>query len=153
MTAARQVPPLGALLGYGAMLPLAAGSIGVWLLPAPWTALLLRCTLIWGGAILAFLAGVRRGLSFRTEGGPTAAQLLGMLWLFALALAALLAPWPTLSCALLLVGYASVAILDLPAAHDGEAPSFFARLRPPQMLAALASLVLLGARAIMGGWA
>ena len=147
------VPPLGALLGYGAMLPLAAGAIGVWLLPAPWTALLLRCTLVWGGAILAFLGGVRRGLSFRTEGGPTAAQVLGMLWLFALAFAALVMPWPAPSCALLLVGYASVAILDSLAAQDGEAPGFFARLRPPQMLVALASLVLLGARAIVGSWA
>ena len=150
MTAMRPVPLLGALFGYGAMIPLAASALAVWLSPAPWPAVAMRLGLVWAGAILAFLAGVRRGLSFRTEGGPTAAQLLGMLWLFALAFAALASPWPAASCGLLLAGYASVAVLDSVAARHGEAPGFFARLRPPQMLIALVSLVVLAARIMIG---
>lgn len=145
----RPVPPLSALFGYGAMIPLAASAAAVWLLPAPWPAIALRLGLVWAGAILAFLAGVRRGLSFWTEGGPTSAQLLGMLWLFALAFLALASPWPAASCALLLAGYASVAILDPAAARHGEAPGFFASLRPPQMLIALVSLAALAARTAM----
>ncbi len=153
VTAKRPVPLLGLLFGYGAMLPLVLSAAASWLLPAPWPVLALRLGLIWASAILAFLAGVRRGLSFRTEGGPTTAQLLGMLWLFALAFAALAAPWPVVSCALLLVGYASVAVLDTLAARDGEAPGFFASLRPPQMLIALVSLAVLAARVAMGNLA
>ena len=149
MTAVRPVPPLSALFGYGAMIPLAASAAAVWLLPASWPAFALRLGLTWAGAILAFLAGVRRGLSFRTAGGPTAAQLLGMLGRVALAFAALALPWPAASCALLLAGYASVAVLDPEAAQHDEAPSFFARLRPPQMLVALVSLAALAARMLM----
>lgn len=144
------VPALSLVFGYGAMLPLVAAACIGWAFPAPWAAAILAAALVWAGAILAFLAGVRRGLSFRTQGGPTVSQLVGMLWLFALAVAALASPWALLSCALLLIGYASVAVMDRVAAGTGEAPAFFAVLRPPQMLLAMASLVAVAARLMTG---
>jgi hypothetical protein len=91
-------------------------------------------TAIWGDAVLAFLAGIRRGLSSRTPGGVDFAQMATMLWLFPLALAALVSPRPILSLGLLIVGYASIAVLDPAAAARREAPLFFRRLRPGQML-------------------
>jgi hypothetical protein len=116
-------------------------------------------TILWGCAILTFLAGVRRGVSFRTPGGATFAQIATMLWLFLIGLAAL---WAFVlgggqraagatfaSLALLLVGYVSLGVLDPLAARRGEAPLFFARLRPVQMLIPLASLAaLLALRAV-----
>jgi hypothetical protein len=106
---------------------------------------------IWAGAVLAFLAGVRRGLSFHTAGGPTRTQLLTMLWLFGLAVFGLLSSWLVISILLLLIGYGSIAVLDLIAASQDEVPSFFARLRPPQMLLPVISLLLLAAFALLYG--
>ena len=103
---------------------------------------------IWGAAILLFLAGVTRGLSFFTAGGPRPIQLATMGWLFLLGLAGLMLP-PLYALAALIVGYGSVALLDPPAARRGEAPAHFARLRPPQMLVAIAGLVALALRLIL----
>ena len=113
------------------MLPFAAGAIAAWMFR---DATPIRLTIIWGGGILAFLAGVRRGLSFRTPGGEAFAQIATMLWLFMLAVAALASPWLVSAATMLLVGYISVAILDPRAAARQEVPLFFARLRPLQMM-------------------
>jgi hypothetical protein len=133
-----QIPALGKIFGWAAMLPFADGAIAVWLLPdaAPAVAL----TILWGGAVLLFLAGVRRGLSFRTPGGEDAAQIATMLGWFLLALAALVSPLPAALLVLLIAGYVSAAVLDPLAARRREAPLFFARLRPVQMLVPIASL-------------
>lgn len=139
------VPPLSLALGSAPVLTLAACAAAVWLLPPFWSEKLAQAALVWAGAILAFLAGVRRGLSFRTAHGPTPAQLLTMLWLFVLAVAALLLPWHLVAIVSLLIGYASVFVLDPVAAGHDEVPRFFARLRPPQMLVAIVSLLVLGA--------
>jgi hypothetical protein len=133
-------PPLSVLLGWGAMLPFLPGVAATWLLHDRAAALASHLTLIWGGAILAFLAGVRRGLSFRTPGGPDAAQIVTMLWLFLLALAALVSPWPQAAAGALILGYGTMAVLDPLAAHRREVPLFFARLRPVQMLIPILSL-------------
>jgi hypothetical protein len=126
-----RIPWDGLILGYGAMLPFVAGAAAAWLWPeaaeraARWTAL-------WGGAILIFLSGVRRGLSFRTPGGPRWPQLAMFAWLFWAGLAALLLP-PGWALWVLLAGFASLMALDRRAALRGEAPLYFARLRPWQM--------------------
>lgn len=127
-----ETPWLGLIFGSAAMVPFAIGAVCAWVLPD--SVPVARLTAIWGGAVLAFLAGVRRGLSFRTPNGADFAQMATMLWLFVLALAALVSPWPILSLALLIVGYASIAVLDPAAATRREAPLFFRRLRPVQML-------------------
>ena len=96
--------------------------------------------MLWGGAILAFLAGVRRGLSFRSPKGETLPQMASMLYLFGLALLGLGAGVSKTALAPLILGFVSVAVLDTLAARREEVPPFFARLRPTQMIVVVASL-------------
>ncbi len=99
---------------------------------------------VWAAAILIFIAGVARGLSFFTEGGPRLSQLAVMLWRFLCGRAALVVPsiW---AFPILAAGYLSALAYDPHAARHGEAPRVFAALRPPQMIVALAGLVTLSA--------
>ena len=141
LTERPEIPLDGLLLGYGAMLPFPAAAALVLAVPEtePQALPLLR---LWAAAILLFLAGVRRGLSFRTEGGPRLSQIAMTLWLFGAGLLSLLLP-PHPSLALQLAAYASLLALDPLAARAGEAPLYFLRLRPPQMAIPAASLALL----------
>lgn len=132
----QDVPLLSIVLGYGPMLPFVAGALLVWFGPQDWTRAALHATLIWGCAILCFLAGVRRGVSFRMPHGPTVTQIVTMFVLFCLGLAALFAyalRSPTTALILLAIGYGGIGVLDPIAARHGEAPGFFSRLRPYQM--------------------
>ena len=77
-------PALGLILGYGATVPFIAAR------PEPRSSIIPRSlsfastlSSFGGAAILLFLAGVRRGLSFRTPGGATAGQIAASLWYFA----------------------------------------------------------------------
>jgi hypothetical protein len=144
ITESRRTPLLSVLLGWLAMVPFVIGAAAVWGLARD--TLALRLTILWGGAILAFLAGVRRGLSFRSPGGPDARQIAMMLWLFLLALGALGSPWPVASLVLLVGGYGTVGVLDPPAAERHEVPLFFAHLRPLQMLVPIVCLCAIGFR-------
>ena len=134
------VPVLGLLMGGVAMVPFVLLAAGLWLSPPEWSAAWLAWLIDWGGAILAFLAGVRRGLSFRTPGGERATQIVTTVWLYVLAALALMWPATPWRLGFLLAGYASLAIMDPLAAHRQEAPLFFARLRPVQMLVPIACL-------------
>lgn len=142
-------PTDSVLLGTAAILPLLAAAIGAWLLHPGWLPLLLGLGILWAAAVLVFLAGVRRGLAFRTPGGASAAQLGTMLWLFAAGLLALASPWPGPALMLLILGYASLALLDPWAARRGEAPPFLGRLRPAQMAIGLLALGALLARLLL----
>lgn len=146
MPGATRIPPLSMVLGYGPMAVFPLLALIGWLAPAPWPAVALAGGQGWGAVLLIFFAGVRRGLSFFTAGGPRWSQIATMFWFFLLGCAALLLA-PAIAYPLILVGYGSVALLDPPAARRGEAPAFFEQLRPPQMLVALigqaALLVLL----------
>ncbi|UYY59829.1 DUF3429 domain-containing protein [Sphingomonas sp. S2-65] len=133
-----RIPPLSLVLGYGPMLVILLLGIGAWTLRAP---VLADAALVWSAAILLFLSGVARGLSFFTEGGPRLTQLATMGLRFGLGVAALALPL-TLAWIALIFGYASLAITEPPAARHGEAPSYFAQLRPIQALIAVAGLVL-----------
>ena len=139
-----KTPPASIFFAYIAMLPLAAGAIFLWFAPEAQAFLVLNLVLFWGASILTFLAGVRRGVSFRTPSGPTIAQLAMMLWLFVLGFVALVATvwgFPLLASLIELAGYVSLAILDPVAAAKGEAPLFFERLRPVQMAIPILSLI------------
>ena len=141
-----EVPWLSVVFGYGPMLPLVLGALEAWRSAGPLRGEAILLTVIWAASILAFLAGVRRGLSFRTEGGPASAQLVTMFGLFVLALAALVAIVHGLAVyavALVLIGFVAVMVLDPVAARRGQAPLFFARLRPPQIAIAVLSLLAL----------
>jgi hypothetical protein len=133
-----RTPPLSLVLGYGpALVILAAGALA--LARVPW-ALPLGC--MWAAAILIFLAGVVRGLSFFTEGGPRLTQVAVMMARFGCGLVALLLP-PLLATPVLAIGYLTSLLYDPVAARSGAAPRYFAQLRPPQMLIALVGLALL----------
>ena len=105
--------PLESLaLAWAAMLPIAAGALACLLLHGAAAALALRLTVIWSGAVLCFLSGVRRGLSFRQAGGPLLSQLATMFWLFVLGVASLLSPWAVPSLVMQMLGYATMAVYD-----------------------------------------
>lgn len=148
MAESARIPALDLLFGFGPVVLLAAAAVAAWAAPAlaP-AALAFAC--VWGAAILIFLSGVTRGLSFLTPGGPRPRQIAQMLWLFLLGLGGLLLPLP-LAFGAQAIGYASVALFDRVAARDGIAPAYFARLRPPQMAIAAAALVALAVRSGVG---
>lgn len=138
-----EVPLLAVVFGYGPMVPFVVGAAAAWLWRGETGEALLVLTILWGCAILLFLSGVRRGVSFRTEGGETLAQIATMLGLFGLGFLALVAAFVgrySAALILLMVGFAAIALLDPLAARRGEAPLFMARLRPLQMPIAILSL-------------
>ncbi|MBB4857906.1 hypothetical protein HNO88_001220 [Novosphingobium chloroacetimidivorans] len=133
-----KTPLLELLLGYGpALVILAAGALALAGLPYA-----LTFGSLWAAAILIFLAGVVRGLSFFTEGGPRLSQVAVMMVRFSCGLVSLVLP-PVLAMPVLAAGYLSSLVYDPFAARNGAAPRYFARLRPPQMAIALGGLVLL----------
>ncbi len=136
--ASPRIPALSVVFGYGPVLVLPLAALAAWS-GAP---LALLIGQIWGAAILVFLAGVARGLSFFTPGGTHVSQMLTMVLRFSLGLLALMAGPPT-GFGLLIIGYASIALTDPWLARWGGAPQHFARLRPPQMLVAIIGLVAL----------
>ncbi len=140
----RRPPASSIILGYGPALVLVGLAVAAWAWPAlPW----LPLGQLWAAAILLFLSGVRRGLSFFTPGGQPPLQVAAALLLFALGLTGLLLPgWPGLLA--LAAGYAIILALDPLAARKHEAPRHFAALRPPQMALCLAGLALLLARTL-----
>ena len=64
----REVPWLSVVLGYGPMLPFVVGALLAWLTHGAIRAEIVLLTILYTASILLFLAGVRRGLSFRTAG-------------------------------------------------------------------------------------
>ena len=141
-----RIPLSSLVLAYGPVLPLPLAAIGWLLLPFPWPGGLLWLAVWWGGAILTFLAGVRRGLSFQGV-GASFPELALMTWLFVLgagAIAAALAVHtPLLPLTMLVLGYATLAIVDPISARRGRAPAHFETLRPLQMGVALIGLIAL----------
>lgn len=135
-----RAPPASLLLAYAGMLPVALGAAGAVAARSPAAA---RLATVWAGATLCFLSGVRRGVSFRQAGGSTVRQVASTVWLFVLGAGSLLSPRCVPTLALLLLGYGSAAVLDPAAARRDEAPRYFARLRPVQLLIPIGSLVLL----------
>jgi hypothetical protein len=140
-----EIPRLDILFGFGPTVPFVFGVVAALWFPEPWDVVGLQLTAMWGSAILLFLAGVRRGLSFRTEGGPTWRQMATMLVLFGLGLFSLAAVWLDAvlwALVLLLVGYSTVLVLDPIAARLGEAPLYFGPLRRLQMPIIVLSLIV-----------
>lgn len=138
---------LGVALGFVPILPLAVGAgLAWWMKGEPLDYLVALVTILYGAAVLLFLAGVRRGVSFHLRGIRAVLQILAMLALFGLGFSALVAAVmgkAVLALSLLIGGYAALAVLDPIAAREGQAPWFFARLRPLQMAIAIAGLAAL----------
>jgi hypothetical protein len=139
----RDTPAEGLFLAYAAIVPIGAGAMAALVVSPGWRPATIRLTIIWSAAILSFLAGVRRGDSFHTPARPKPDQLLAVFGTFAASLVALALPRPASAIFALFVGFAGVGLLDALAARRGDAPRFFARIRPPQMGAALLCLAVL----------
>ena len=136
-----RVPAPSIVLGYGPIVPIILAALATWFAPHPWSIVATSLGVLWSATILIFLAGVRRGLSFRTPGGERPVQLVTMSWFFLLGVGAVVVSTAVASLAILIVGYLSVAILDPIAARRHEVPAHFARLRPLQMGLAILSQV------------
>lgn len=139
----RTTPPLSLVLAYAGVAPIVAGAALSRVLPPPASRLVAGLATGWAGAILCFLGGVRRGLAFRQPGGTTVSEAGAMLTVFSAGAGGTLLPHGRAPIGLLLGGYVLLALLDRHAAHEGEAPRYFARLRPPQSALAAVSLLSL----------
>jgi hypothetical protein len=111
--------------------PLALGAGAAWVAPDAWRATAMSLTLVWGGAVLAYQAGLHRGLAGVTSPLPA-------LWLFVVAVGSMVALEPLTSLALLIVGYVSLAVIVRRTRSPGP--------NPGQTLLALVALGLVAAR-------
>lgn len=144
------VPANSAILGYGPMVPLVAAAAAVWLTTGDLPDIALRLAVIWAALILAFIAGVRRGFGFGVDRASTASEIASSTAYFALAGLALIAPRADIALGLLVLGFLLAAVLDRRAALAGNAPSHFARLRPPQLGLGAAALAVIWAWLTLG---
>jgi hypothetical protein len=134
-----KVPPLSLVLGYGpmALLPILAVASAA-LPPQPGYDCLLAGQL-WAAGVLIFMGGVRRGLSFGAPDAHLRRQVATALCYFGIGLVAMILPIGP-AFVLLIVGYALAGLLDHRAAKAGEAPPYFAQLRPLQAAVAILGL-------------
>ena len=83
----------------------------------------------WAGGLLCFFAGVRRGLTFSERRGGAWREVATFLLLFFAGVAGIALAQPLL----LALGFVGAGAAGVLAARRGEAPSYFARLRPSPM--------------------
>ena len=135
---------LDLLLGSSAVVPIVACAILVWFAPGSVAYLVRAMAVIWSGALLAFFAGVRRGLTFSEAGGGRPGELLTMLGFFVCGVAAIVLLSPVVAA----VGLAAVGGLDAWSARRSEAPRYFSVFRPPQMALAAVALAAIQVRGV-----
>ena len=131
------------LLGSSAIVPILACAMLVWIDPTAPRNLVRALVVIWTGSLLAFFAGVRRGLTFSEAGGGRPGELATMLGFFSLGVIAIVLLSPILAA----IGLAAVGALDAWSARRRESPPYFSVFRPPQMalgVLALAAIQLRG---------
>ena len=130
------------LLGSVSVVPLVALAALAWTAsPAP-QVFIKTLAVIWAGSLLAFFAGVRRGLTFSEAGGGRPGELLTMLGFFFVGIASLVLLSPVLAAA----GLAAVGGFDAWAGRRREAPPYFSVFRPPQMALGALALGLIALR-------
>ena len=131
------------MLGWAAFAPLAALGLLAWVTPrGPWLVLEVIAADAWGGGLLCFFAGVRRGLTFSERRGGGVGEIATFLLLFFVGVAGIALAQPLL----LALGFVGAGAADLRAAKRREAPAYFARLRPAQALVGAVALVAVFAR-------
>jgi hypothetical protein len=140
----------GLLLGSAAVAPLALAAGAVWLTPPMIAEQLSIAAIGWSGALLAFLAGVRRGLTFSEAGGAAWREIATMLFVFAPGVATLWRHAGAAAIGLAMLGFIAVIAFDVRAARRLQAPPYFRLFRPLQMAAALAALAVLLAKEAVG---
>lgn len=133
---------LDVALGTCALLPLAACASAPWTAPGVPDLVVRTLAVIWAASLVAFFAGVRRGLTFSEAGGGRASELITMLGVFAVGVVSMVFCSPALAA----VGLGAVGVLDAVAATRGETPGYFTEFRPVQMAIAVALLLLIQAK-------
>ena len=123
-------------LGVSAVAPL-LGCAALLLFPALPLAIVRTLAVIWSACLLAFFAGVRRGLSFSEAQGARGTELLSMLTIYGFAVVCLIFRSPLTAA----IGLGCVALLDAIAARRGEAPRYFTVFRPIQLAVGAAALI------------
>jgi hypothetical protein len=136
-------------LAWGVMAPFVACALAAWLTQGAAQAVAMSLAIIWGGAILAFAAGVRRGLGLLHPGAARWAQVGVVLWTFILAFGSMIALKPLTSLGLLILGYSSLALLAHLSVRRAEVPARFGKFRPVQMAVAALSLCAVAVRLLM----
>lgn len=142
---------LDRVLGWGTMAPLVGCALVAWLTYGSVRAVAMSLAIIWAGAVLVFLAGVRRGLSSRTPGSAGSSQIIFVLWTFALAFGSMIALRPLTSLGLLILGYAGMAVTARAAALREDVPIFIGGFRTAQMTVGAFSLCAVAARLVLPG--
>jgi hypothetical protein len=146
-TARQPIPPAALWLGVAGLLPFAAGTLGVWLLPPFWAGEALDAQCFYGAVILSFLGAVHWGLSIGGYGAAPA-DWPRLAWSVMPALvgwaAQLANEIPSLI--ILILGFAGVLCGDLVAARHGLTPAWYPSLRWPLSVAVILLLAASTAR-------
>ena len=124
------------LLGSSAVVPILGAAIFAWSAPSGPAYVVRALSVIWSGSLLAFFAGVRRGLTFSEAGGGRPGELMTMLGFFACGVVSIVLLSPVVAAA----GLAAVGALDAWSARRSESPRYFSLFRPPQMALAVLAL-------------
>ena len=127
------------LLGSSAIAPILGCAVLVWIDASAPRLLVRALAVIWTGSLLAFFAGVRRGLTFSEAGGGRTSELATMLGFFAFGVMSIVLLSPILAA----VGLAAVGMLDAWSARRRESPPYFSVFRPPQMVLGVLALAAL----------
>ncbi len=148
---AASTPLPSLVLGYAPMALLPILAVASTAVPPLWAYNIILAGHVWAAALLIFIAGVRRGLSFADEAkgaaGPLTGEIAAALGYFAIGFGTILVR-VQFALLILMIGYALVGVLDRRAAKARRAPRHFARLRPLQALIAVAGLAGLLARLV-----
>jgi hypothetical protein len=130
-------------LGLAALLPILACVAIAYLFPAAPSMIPRTLAVMWSACLLAFFAGVRRGLTFSEVGGARRTELVSMLVLFGLGVTSML----FCNAAVAALGLVCVGAFDALAARRGEAPRYFTAFRPIQMALGAGAMLLIQIRA------
>ena len=132
--------------GWTAPAPLFLAAILSWAGTPAISSLAITGAMLWGAATLAYLAGVRRGLAHGGPGDASFAELLITVVVFALAIGSMLTVAPVRSLALLILGFAALALLARRDRRRAGTTPAAALVRLGQMGLAAASLLAIAAR-------
>lgn len=139
------LPAAAAWLGYGGLLPFAAGAAGAWLASGFAQAAIGAALLCYGGAILSFLGGIHWGWGAQVGADRVAARLgwsvLPSLWAAAAMTAGLLTG-PRVGYGALVAGLLLWRLLEAAVCPPGPVAPWYPRLRRHLTFGASACLVL-----------
>lgn len=136
-----QIPPAAAALGGAGAVPFAALALFSFPIWPPYHLTAALALQLYAAIILSFLGGVRWGAAMARNGEALRWPTLTPSVLPPLAAwGGVLAPNFAASLALLAAGYLGLLAYDVASARSGELPAWYAKLRTPLTVVALASL-------------